>query len=499
MRCRAEMAIFATTGTMRPPNGTLQTNEPALSPLSGKCPPPPINTQHMRKDFNPQDIDSFCFDGFSFESPTSTARLRYSFDNGQQFEETIQFPPPSKPLSSEQQHALDQALHLLHLFAGISYYKAAIPPTIRFTGQPPERTTATLVETLYRHGLGEFAYRNDIHLHDRIQFTATGSRASTAVELPESNGILVPVGGGKDSIVSIEALKTAHEPVTLFSVGRAEPIRRTAEHSGLRWLSAKRQLSPALFDLNARGALNGHVPVTAIVSMIAVCTAILHGQRAVVLSNERSANEGNLALADGFVVNHQYSKGLDFELALAQHIHSHIATNIDYFSLLRPWSELAIAQQFSKHKQYHSVFTSCNTNFVINRETPSSRWCLDCPKCRFVFLALAPFIEKKRMINIFGINLLDERQQRPGYDALLGIDAHKPFECVGEEAECAAAFILISKNPEWKNDFMVRYFRDEVLPGIEIPEALTEKYLASSSEHNIPEKYLEMVRANFGA
>ena len=453
----------------------------------------------MCQSFNPQDIQHFHFDGFRFDELTATVRLHYRLDDRYHFEEAIRFPPPSAPLSSEQRHALGNALSLLHLFAGISYYKAAIPRNITFSTTPPDRQTATLLETLYRHGLGEFAFRNNIQLHDQIHFPASDRPASRAIALQPGSGPLVLVGGGKDSIVSIEALKQSGEAVTLFSVGQAEPIRRTAAQSGLPWINAQRQLSPALFKLNKLGALNGHVPVTAIVSMIGICTAIMHGHDAVVLSNERSATEGNLQLDDGFVVNHQYSKGLGFEVALARHVRSQVSSDLDYFSLLRPWSELAIARQFSHHEQYHSIFTSCNTNFTIHRDRPSSRWCLDCPKCRFVFLALAPFVNRQKMISIFGKNLLDDATQKPGYEALLGIDAHKPFECVGEEAECAAALIMLSKMPNWENDAIVKYFREQVLPGISAADMLPRKYLMPSSEHNIPDKYLEVVRAHFGS
>ncbi len=453
----------------------------------------------MHTGFNPRDIDCFHFMGFSFDEQTMTATLRYGLDDSYLFEETLRFPAPSTPLSDGQKQALNKALSLLHLFAGISYYKAAIPPDLRFSPLLPDPETAALVETLYRHGLGEFAFRNDIRLHDRIHFPDGGPTAEGPIELSRTHGVLVPVGGGKDSIVSIETMKAAGQPVTLFSVGQAEPIRQTVERSGLPWLSAQRQLSPALFELNRQGALNGHVPVTAIVSMIAICTAIIHRQGAVVLSNERSASEGNLQLEDGFVVNHQYSKGLDFEIALARHIKRHVVSNIDYFSLLRPWSELAIARQFSRHQQYHDVFSSCNSNFTINCAAPSSRWCLNCPKCRFVFLALAPFLDKQRMIDIFGKNLLDDKNQLTGYEALLGIDAHKPFECVGEEAECAAAFVLLSQQDEWKDDVIVNYFRQRVLPSIDAAEKLPEKYLSAASRHHIPPQYLEIVGAHFGS
>ncbi len=454
----------------------------------------------MPDGFDPNDIDRFVFDGFQFDETRFTASLRYRFDDCHHFEERLDFPPPATPLNPPRRAALHHALRLLHLFAGISYYKAAIPRRIVVAGDPLDRDTASLVETLYRHGLGEFAYRNGIRLHDRIHFpNDPDTVAASAIALCPGQGPLVPVGGGKDSVVSIETLRRGDEPVTLFSVGRAEPIRATVAAAGLPWLSVRRQLSPALFELNRQGAFNGHVPVTAIVSMIAICTAILHGHDAVVLSNERSASDGNLTLDDGFVVNHQYSKGLAFEKALSSHLRQHVATDLDYFSLLRPWSELAIARQFSRHRQYHPVFTSCNANFRIDPTAPPRRWCLDCPKCRFVFLVLAPFVEKEKMVEIFGANLLADDDQRDGFSALLGVAAHKPFECVGEEAESAAALILLSRQPKWRDDAIVAWFRREILPTIDDPDSLPERYLSAATTSNLPEKYRELAHAAFGA
>ena len=451
----------------------------------------------MTKPFVPQQIQEFRFIGYEFDEASTTAHLRYAFDDSHHFVETLTFPALPVPLTPSQRLALDHCLRLLHLVAGISYYKAAIPPMITVSTGLDE-ATARFVETLYRQGLGEFAWRNGLTLHHAIDFPVDGqANAPEAITLPLTDRILVPVGGGKDSIVSIEALKKAGEQVTLFSVGTAKPIADTVKKAALPWLHVRRQLSPELFKLNEAGAYNGHIPVTAIVSLIAACCAILHGHNAIALSNERSASFGNMQLEDGFVVNHQYSKSLEFERALSHYVHHHIVSNLDYFSLLRPFSELHIARQFSRSTQYHDVFTSCNSNFKIQASGQSKRWCLDCPKCRFVFLALAPFMEKEKLIGIFGGNLLDDPRQEAGYLALLGIDDHKPFECVGEEAECAAAFVLLSQQEAWANDTLVKRFITEVLPGIENPDELVAEYLTPSPDHQIPERFNEMIHADF--
>src|SRR5690606_25928152 len=104
--------------------------------------------------------------------------------------------------------AVEQALRLLHLIAGVSYYKAAAPVHIRIDSYDIDADTAALLDAIYLNGLGEFAYRNNLNLHDRIRFPhrAGADAAAPAVGLREH--ALVAIGGGKDSLVSIEALRS---------------------------------------------------------------------------------------------------------------------------------------------------------------------------------------------------------------------------------------------------------------------------------------------------
>src|SRR5690606_38620539 len=181
-----------------------------------------------------------------------------------------------------------------------------------------------------------------------------------------------------------------------------------------------------------------HIPVTAINSAILAFAAVVLDADQVVFSNERSASYGSLIEGTG-EVNHQWSKGWAFEQALAGYLRRSVAADLRYYSLLRPLSELAVARQFAKIDRYDAWFSSCNRNFHLLGERPTSRWCGVCPKCHFVFLALAPFMPKPRLVAIFGRNLLDDAGQVAGYDALMEYRDHKPFECVGEARESRAA------------------------------------------------------------
>jgi hypothetical protein len=250
-----------------------------------------------------------------------------------------------------------------------------------------------------------------------------------------------------------------------------------------------RELSPVLFDYNRMGAWNGHIPVTAINSAILACAAVLYGFDGIAFANERSASAATLEYAGG-QVNHQWSKGWSFEQAFATWLHTHVAGGLDYFSLLRPFSELAVTRAFARSgAAYFDAFSSCNRNFRIMGPKPADRWCGHCPKCHFVFLALAPFLPKPRLLQIFGGNLLDDESQAAGFDALIEYRNHKPFECVGEGAEARAAFAALAARPEWSEDALVARFRQEIAPQLDVSQLALGPWLAASGEHGVPPRF----------
>jgi hypothetical protein len=309
--------------------------------------------------------------------------------------------------------------------------------------------------------------------------------------------MLVPIGGGKDSAVALEIVRRSGHELALFSLGDAPPIARTVAVAELPRLLATRTLDPGLRELNGAGALNGHVPITAIVSCVALLTAALNGFDAVAMANERSASAGNVVW-DGVEVNHQFSKGLRAERLLSAAL-AEVAPDVRLFSVLRPASELAIARAFARMERYHGAFTSCNAIFRIDPALRAASWCCDCPKCRFVFLALAPFSEPAHLREIFGHDLLDDERQFEGFALLTATGGHKPFECVGEEQESLAAIRLLARDERWSEHSVVRRLVSEVLPRFPADAGDPDAVLALSDEHSVPAALLAEVRAVLGA
>lgn len=446
--------------------------------------------------FDPSTIETFRFVGRELDADGSVS-LRYALDDSYEFEERFSIPV-SGAVSADERERVDGLLALLHWIAGISYYKTAVPRNIACETGDPSPAASALLATLYSEGLGEFAYVNRLPSLPSPGFPRSPAETDRTFRSGSHRPkrVLVPVGGGKDSAVAIEIVRASGVELELFSVGNAPAIEGTVRASGLRRLLATRSIDPRLIELNRVGALNGHIPITAIVSCAALLTASLNGFDSVALANERSASAGNTML-DGVEVNHQFSKSLRAERLLSAAV-AEVAPDIQIFSVLRPASELSIARAFARLEQYHAVFTSCNRVFKLDPALRLTSWCCDCDKCRFVFLILAPFMEPDALRRIFGKAMLDHERQYDGFALLTATGGHKPFECVGETTEVLAAIRMLAADPRWRDHPVVRRLASEVLPRFPATAADPTPVFALSGEHLVPPELLAQVDALLG-
>lgn len=381
----------------------------------------------------------------------------------------------------------------IQLALGVSYYKTCVPENIVLPSPLP-REEAHFWNTLYGEGMGEFWYSNSLDPRGRINFPESDAQSLPLAQTHKhSEKALVLVGGGKDSAVAAEIVKAAGVSAAAFSVGTSNWQQRSADAMGLKYLIAKRRIDPKLFELNAKGAYNGHVPISACIAFIAELVAYLGGYSDIVVANEGSANEGNTQWC-GIDINHQWSKSLKFERAF-QHWIAFKADGLpNYFSLLRTMGELEIAALFAKKPQHFSEFASCNANFKVQGRT-TSRWCGVCPKCVFVQLAMKPFLGAAAMQDIFsGENFLENQNNRTILRDLLGAGEHKPFECVGSQAECQAAMAVLHSRGDL-SDELSAWFKQYFPEQVNQAALLWQQALAPSVEHAMPAQWLERVDA----
>ncbi len=408
--------------------------------------------------FDPASIGVFRVLGRTFDVDAGAISLHYELGEQVAFTETLTFETPFSERPDLDAPGLQRALLHLQVAAGTSYYKAVAPRDVIIENEGLSSDELEFHHHLYDDGLREFAVANGLAVPRPVVLQSEGGpepdrAAARATSGP--GGLIVPIGGGKDSMVLIEAVK--HLRPRLFAVNPHPLVLDLAHRTGLELVVVRRRLDPELAALNATGALNGHVPITAIISLIAVVGSFLYGYDSIAMAVERSASEETV-FVDGVPVNHQYSKSLEFEVLFRSLVAGWIDPGLRYGSALRPYSELAIARTFARLTDYHGTFCSCNSAFRQAAAT-GDRWCGHCPKCRFVALMLAPFMERGDVAAILGRDLFADPEQTPGFAALMSSD-DKPFECVGERRESAAALRILSSRAGWREAPVVSALAD---------------------------------------
>jgi hypothetical protein len=355
----------------------------------------------------------FRYESFTADAESGVLTCRYSLD-GREFAERFTLAPGPRWHTE----AAQAAARLVFLLAGVSYYKTAAPPVIDLGQTAVTETELAFLGEFYRQGLGEFAYHNALDLSSlRIEARRIEARRIEARRIEArrigahgpadprpgaaeaGHRALVPFGGGIDSIVVVERVRRLAD-VALFIVNRPadrfDAIEAPAAVTGLPIVRAEREIDPQLLRSAERGFLNGHVPVTGILSAIAVLAAVLTDRDAVVMSNEWSASIPTLEY-QGRPVNHQFSKSDVFEAAFRDVLAQSPARLPEYFSWLRDRTELWVGQEFAALAQYHSSFRSCNRAFYTDPARRLDHWCGQCDKCCFIDLILAPFIPAAEM------------------------------------------------------------------------------------------------------
>lgn len=426
---------------------------------------------------------AFSYKKYDFNQKTGVLSLYYELDT-LSFCETITFPNAPFLLTQQQEKALNEIFFLTHIAFGISYYKTYCPENLKIYSGELSLSEAQFFNKFYLEGLGEFAIKNKLNLQNKINFPFNNNFKREKLDIELKNRFLVPIGGGKDSCVTLELLKKANKNLTAISVGIARPIAECIQNANIESIHITRKIDDTLIKLNNEGNVyNGHVPITGLLAFLLWASAIIYDYKYIAMSTENSANSENL-MQGNLKINHQYSKGFSFEQDFYQ-ICQTLTPNFLYFSLLRPFSEIKIASLFAKYcEPYFSCFTSCNKAFKLDKTKRLDRWCGMCDKCRFVFLALAPFMKKEDLIAAVGCNPLDNITNVQGYQELLGISGHKPFECVGEIEECQIAFHLIKNHKDYKNDAVILTLKDSVpQPNIDV-FALSESHLIPQEIYN---------------
>lgn len=422
-------------------------------------------------------LNEFVFADYIFNQDQKTLELKYAFSDRYVFSEIYKF---NFDLIDYPKEALDKAIQILFFTAGVSYYKAFVGSNIQVLKGNIDEYSAGFYSRTYQKGLGEFFYVNNLSPATKINFPLNSDDLEPK-ETISNHGLLVGLGGGKDSLVVVEALRDKEQDLTTWSMNYQSQLEPLVNKIDLNHLYVERTIDPKIIELNNNGALNGHVPISAILAACGVVVAVLSGKRDVVVGNEHSANEETLNY-DGVSINHQYSKSEEFEIDFSNLLNHNFNKSIRYYSFLRPLSEIRIAEMFAKEllDKYLGVFSSCNRAYTMTSD--HMFWCGECSKCAFIFLALTPFCKRTKLESIWGgKNLLLDKNLESTYKNILGISGAKPLDCVGEIKESRSAMKLAQEiYPELKDKYI-----------FDLPNDYNYKNLYS---HQMPDEMFDVLK-----
>lgn len=397
--------------------------------------------------------DTFIYDSYEIEELENTTKITYNF--------IVPSLTQYKPTLEVKKFKIDSFTKNLIFHIGlvelVSYWKATCSKNVIIKAGYINKEQIEFFKKLYFYGLGELFYTNGItpNYDDFINIKCELKEQNIEIPNYVGNGNLIPIGGGKDSNVTLEIMKSDFEDNLCFIINPKQVTLSCAQTSGYsneKIVTVKRTIDKNLIELNKQGFINGHTPFSALVAFLSYFNAYITGKKYILLSNESSANESNV---DGTKINHQYSKTYEFECDFNEYTKKYFKIDIKYFSLLRPLSEYQIAMLFSNYEKYHKIFKSCN---VGSKKEPW-HWCCSCPKCLFVYIILSPFLYKEKLIEIFGEDLFEKEYLLDIFIELTGYGKTKPFECVGTYEEVRYAITkTISKLD--KQPYLLKYYKE---------------------------------------
>ncbi|MGH8903409.1 MAG: hypothetical protein ACRDYA_17485 [Egibacteraceae bacterium] len=377
-----------------------------------------------------------------------------------------------------------------------SYWKATCSPNIVIQAAPTSQSQLDWLKDLLIQGMGEFFYVNEVDftVPNFVMFKvdSAGAQPSRDERVHPHDRVLVPLSGGKDSIVTWEALSRSSIELGAMTLNPNQAAKQALLLTGCpQQIRVERVIDDNLLRLNACGYLNGHTPFSSYLAFLAVACAMLFGFGRVAMSNERSSNEGNVTYRKR-VVNHQYSKSFDFEKKFRQYVKQYLTSSIDFFSFLRPLYEIQIVRVFARASRYHPAFRSCN------RGQPHNVWCGSCPKCLSVYSMIFPFVDTATLRSIFSADLFSRLELTPLALDLLTY-GNKPFECVGTHEESIASFYLCAKKLREQGRSLpplLQLVDERILSRQSGLEQRTADLLnAWNHEHTVPQDLVQLLQA----
>lgn len=439
--------------------------------------------------------EKFFYNNYSFSEDDQTIYIEYDFEipNLTKFNPKLKIDKKNMKFKNMNTEIVENMIFHIGLVELISYWKCTCSPHVVIKCGKLNEEQINWWKKLYYYGLGELFFTNNISTTiDEFMKIECESDKGFNIQYSENEeleGYIVPIGGGKDSVVTLETLKMDRKKDYCLIINPKPVTLECARIAGFddnNIIEVHRTIDKRLIELNNGDFINGHTPFSAMLAFVSYFLGYMLSKKYIALSNENSANESNVV---GTKVNHQYSKSFEFEKDFEYYSEKYLKAPVKYFSFLRPLNELQIAKIFSRHEKYHKVFKSCN----VGSKAAEWKWCCNCAKCLFAYIILSPYLYKEKLVNIFGEDLFEREDLLKTFLELAGRGETKPFDCVGTFEEVNFAISKTIENEEKINGklpYLLKHYKENY-GLIDTSEDITKKY---NNENNLNEEQNNILR-----
>jgi UDP-N-acetyl-alpha-D-muramoyl-L-alanyl-L-glutamate epimerase len=342
---------------------------------------------------------------------------------------------------------------LFHLLAFEANKAASMAPTTIDAGPYADLVTDTfwdLWETLFRNVWGVWRWENDLPDY-RLPRPAGPAAADAAAAMDLDAGdpeLLLLCGGGKDSLVSMRLLEQAGIDYDAFVYSHSTYGPGERQHRLVDALLAHRHPRRVhrawVLDDAVDAPVAAAYPEFRIRRVVAAETvssywtalpvALQHGFTEVALGITRSTDEHNLVWDEtGEAINYLWGMSAAAEELLGAYIQRQLVANLTTFHLLRPIYDINVFSLLRRDLDAVPSTHSCAQH---------KPWCGRCAKCVYVWMNYAAWLPPETVAATVPVNLFDLPANRPILRKMLGLESHKPTDCVGTVSEARLAFAM---------------------------------------------------------
>ena len=190
-----------------------------------------MNFEDLRKKY-----PKFLYNSYNIFEEDNKICIEYDFE----IENLTKFKPRIEILKKEfvfkdiKSDIVKNMVFNLGLVEAISYFKATCSPLFLIKCGKLDDFQENWFKKLFYLGLGEFRFINNIDISENefVKFISEGEDIGFSRSTDILDGILIPIGGGKDSNVTLELLKKYKNKSLVFRIGANEVSTNCAKVAG---------------------------------------------------------------------------------------------------------------------------------------------------------------------------------------------------------------------------------------------------------------------------